>query len=226
MIHLNDSANPLVKMTYMPSSSHLFSSFPFIQETSVHQLPFLDITFLLSPFPTPWETAARRLLSPTPGVLALKSWRRARGFGTVSFFPYLMAKLSTLPGCSPSSSCSPFQAQNSFPPGSGVIPSAASRQSCGAGVMAGTIPVDVNQGCVGMWILMGFGEDVRGSNLSLALQAGQAGGEEPACERQHLMEKAHWSGGFVPGPIRLSWLRLLGWTLLCPHTPSTRTGLC
>lgn len=120
----------------------------------------------------------------------------------------------------------PFPSPKFSPPGSEVIPPAASRQSCGAGVMAGAILVDVNQGCVGTWIPAGFGEDVRGSNSSLALQAGQAGGEEPACQRQHLMERAHWAGGFVPGPIRLSWLRLLGWTLLCPHTPSTRTDLC
>lgn len=39
-----------------------FSSFPFNQETSVHQLPFLHLIFLSLLFPTSRETAARRLL--------------------------------------------------------------------------------------------------------------------------------------------------------------------
>lgn len=58
------------------------------------------------------------------------------------------------------------------------------------GSLAGEFPVDVNQGCTGTWIPTGFGEDVRGSNSSQppTSQAGRAGGEEPACVRQHLME--------------------------------------
>lgn len=40
-----------------------------------------------------------------------------------------------------------------------------------------------------MWIPTGFGEGDRGSNSSLALQAGQAGDEEPAQVWQCLMRK-------------------------------------
>lgn len=98
-------------------------------------------------------------------------------------FPHRLGALPPLP---------PSQAQNPAPPGSEALPAAASQQSPGARVMAGSLagefPVDVNQGWIGKWIPTGFGEDVRGNNSSLASHTGRAGGEEPACVRQHLME--------------------------------------
>lgn len=124
-------------------------------------------------------------------MLALKSWRGAHGFGTAPFFPCLMASFPHRLGALPPHPAPPPPRLSK--PKIEALPAAASQQRApGARVMAGSLagefPVDVNQGCTGTWIPKGCGENVRGSDSSPALQAGQAGGEGPACVRQHLME--------------------------------------
>lgn len=192
MLNLNDSANSPVKgLLRCPARVCFLLSPSFRRLQSISSPSLIQYSSpCLSPPPGKLQFAAFSfpLLSLTTGMLALKSWRGAHGFGTAPFFPCLMTSFPHRLGALPPHPAPPSQAQNPAPPGSQALLAAASQQSPGARGLAGKFLVDVNQGCVGTWIPTGFREDVRGSDSSLASQAGWAGGEEPACAQQRLVE--------------------------------------
>lgn len=205
-MHLNDCANPPVKLLllmfvfFLPFHSGDFSPSACLPSHNILSLAFLHPLGNCSLPPS--------LLSLTT---CFEELERSPWVWHCSRLPMPYGKLSTLPGCSPSSSCSLFSSPKSSAPLKcppldlcGRVPGL----TWWLGSVDAQFPLLSTRDALQMWVPRDFRD----------LQAGRAGDEEPAQLWQCLVEdREHVGTHQAPG---------VDFTLTPAHSPSRKAEPC